>query len=380
MDINNALVQLKSPDGFLYAGLPKFRALFGRDSIISAIALLDLDSTIAMNTLISLASSQGTEFNSETAEEPGKIIHEVQSDPEFIRKRINVVPWIRTGRNYFSIDSTSLFVMLYERFVSKNEIRIDHKLSESAVRAIRWIVDSGIREKYISYMKNHIMSQSWRDGSGFILDSMKEPVSTIGVQSYGYIALTKGISALERSSYEIEPGMKSDAMIRAGAIKESLNSDFFIEETGYYALAIDGDGVAQTAETTDPGHLLLSGMLSRKQERLIIDRLMEPDILTEYGMRCISSRSPFFDQKAYQRGSVWPHDNLMIVMGMDARGYSRESREIKERLISAMEKIGGFPEYFGVSRDGNLMKTKDMRIAACDPQAWTVGTYHYCLA
>ena len=66
---------------------------------------------------------------------------------------------------------------------------------------------------------------------------MKDPVSTIGVQSYGYIALTKGISALKRSSYEIDPGLKSDTMLRAGAIKQSLNSDFFIEETGYYALA-----------------------------------------------------------------------------------------------------------------------------------------------
>ncbi len=380
MDKDSALVKLKSPEGFLYAGLPKFRALFGRDSIISAMALLDVDSSIALKTLDSLASSQGMKFNPETAEEPGKIIHEVQADPEFIRNRINVVPWIRTGKNYFSVDSTPLFVMLYKELISGNEKKIDQRISESASMAIRWIIEYGIREKYLSYMKNHIMSQSWRDGSGFILDSMKEPVSTIGVQSYGYIALTEGIRALEKSSYEVDPEMKSQAMLKADIIRESLDSDFFIEETGYYALAIDGDGVAQNAETTDPGHLLLSGMLSRKQERLIVDRLMEPDILTDYGMRCISSGSPFFDQKAYQRGSVWPHDNLMIIMGMDARGYRKESKEIRGRITSALEAIGGFPEYFGVSGEGILMKKQEMRIVACDPQAWTVGAYHYCLA
>ena len=106
-DTLQQLESLKSPDGWLYAGLPKFKALFGRDSIISSLELLDFDPTIAVSTIEALVKLQGKDYNSLTMEEPGKIIHEFQTDKELIEKRSRIVPWLSLGKNYFSVDSTT---------------------------------------------------------------------------------------------------------------------------------------------------------------------------------------------------------------------------------------------------------------------------------
>ena len=47
--------KLKAPQGYLYAGVPNFRRLFGRDSCISGLEVLELFPEIAKRTLEILA-------------------------------------------------------------------------------------------------------------------------------------------------------------------------------------------------------------------------------------------------------------------------------------------------------------------------------------
>lgn len=378
--IEKAVTALKSPEGFLYAGLPKFRALFGRDSIISSLELLGYDDSIALSTLKALAERQGKSFNPATLEEPGKIIHEFQHDTAVLKNRLRDVPWLEGGINYFSVDSTPLFLILASEMVDMGKQPLEDTLMRSAADAFLWIVHYGIKGKYLSYMKAAkgagLQSQSWKDGIGAVLEILKDPVSIVGVQGYAYEGLTRGADLLMESGMRSELGDEIEtAREMAATIKDSIDNDFYIDETGYYAMAIDGDGVAEQAVSSDPGHLLHSGMLSREKERSLVDRLFEDDLLTDYGIRCMSSGSRHFDEKAYQRGSVWPHDNFMIWMGLRSRGYSRESDELRGRVKDALDTIDSFPEYYGVTRKGELIPNRNMRIPACDPQAWTVGAY-----
>jgi glycogen debranching enzyme len=99
--------------------------------------------------------------------------------------------------------------------------------------------------------------------------------------------------------------------------------------------------------------------------------------MTDYGIRCLSSEDRNFDPRAYQRGSVWPHDNWIIAIGLKECGYDREYEELRDKLIMASEILGGLPEYFGVAQDGQILPTSRMRIKPCFPQAWSTGALHY---
>lgn len=77
--------KLKSSSGYLNAGYPRYNTLFGRDSLIAAWQMLNIDPSIARATLQTLARYQGKIINREAEEEPGKILHvTVSPKPSFI--------------------------------------------------------------------------------------------------------------------------------------------------------------------------------------------------------------------------------------------------------------------------------------------------------
>src|SRR5690606_25020289 len=63
---------------FAAAGAPWFMTLFGRDTLITARLLLPLTLDVALGTLRTLAERQGSVVDAATAEQPGKILHEIR--------------------------------------------------------------------------------------------------------------------------------------------------------------------------------------------------------------------------------------------------------------------------------------------------------------
>lgn len=371
------LESLKSPDGWLYAGLPKFKALFGRDSIISSLELLDFDPTIAVSTIEALIKLQGKDFNTLTMEEPGKIIHEFQTDKELIEKRSRIVPWLSLGKNYFSVDSTPLFVILVSELWNENRAMVNSEMITAMSKAVSWIISNGMNGSFLSYRKpppdSGLQSQSWRDGIGSILEQMKSPVSVIGVQGYAYLALNEAKRVLKNFGSDHQEVLEEiDEPLNF--IRNNLYDNFLNDDDSFSGLATDGDGVLNRTVTSDPGHLLLSGVLNKKQQTDVVERLFEPDLMTDYGIRCLSLNDANFDSRAYQRGSIWPHDNWIIARGLRENGFKKQYNNLRKRLLSASEKFNGLPEYFGVSREGILIEHDKMRIKACFPQAWSVGS------
>ena len=93
-----ALDPLLSEEGWAYASLPpqepgdpgRFHALFGRDSLITALQVLPEAPEVAVATLRALAALQGRVDDPETDEEPGKILHEYRpvAEPPLRRGRL----------------------------------------------------------------------------------------------------------------------------------------------------------------------------------------------------------------------------------------------------------------------------------------------------
>ena len=99
--------------GYIRAGLPRFPALFGRDSCIVSWQLIDYDPDIARHTIEILARLQGKKIDNTSEEEPGKIIHEWHPNPAKYKALAWPLPY------YGSVDATPLFIYLCGLYYEK---------------------------------------------------------------------------------------------------------------------------------------------------------------------------------------------------------------------------------------------------------------------
>ncbi|MGI0100879.1 MAG: amylo-alpha-1,6-glucosidase [Candidatus Micrarchaeaceae archaeon] len=382
-DINeNALVSeldvLRSSEGYLFAGSPKFKGLFGRDSIISSWQLLDYDASIARDTLIALAAVQGTKADQSTGEQPGKIIHEYYksgvTSTEWFNSTKAQSGWLKMDRpEYLSIDSTPLFIILLSKYYQKTkDSKTLSMIWPHAKMAAEWIMDYGIKDKFVRYVPNDgkLRSQSWKDGAGKFLENLSSPVAIVEVQGYTYLAMRCMMDLMKATC-------DSELLERASAASSALKADFeerfWMEEYEYYAIAIDGNGRQVRSITSNPGHLLFTGIADAERARAIAKRITMGDMMTPYGIRTHSSKDGYFDPFAYQLGSVWPHDNWIIAQGLKAIGNDIGYEAVRNSVISAATKLRAMPEYYGVSKSNDLIPLNEMRTQPCDPQAWSLA-------
>ena len=376
------LKRLKDRKGFLRAGLPKYNRLFGRDSLISAWQLLDKNPGICQATLEILSRYQGKIVNNEREEEPGKILHETDLGKNRHPEGYFPFPY------YGSVDSTPLFLILFSFYYkkTKNKKFLDSHW-ENILRALNWITEYGDKDKdyFIEYQRKNpkgLFHQSWKDEFEDHL-KIEPPVAIVEVQGYQYLAL-KEISQLAEIKGDFDLAKKLNK--RAEKLKEEFNKKFWMEPLDisasisqlkasyekYFALALDGQKRQKKAITSNPGHLLFTGIIAEEKIDFVVKRLFQEDLWTDYGIRTHSTRELDFDQKSYHFGSVWPHDNWIISQGLKKLGYQNEYQKIKNAIIRAYNNLGFLPEYYGVV-DGKIII--DLPQKPCYLQAWSLGAF-----
>ncbi len=375
--VDTAVSKLTSGSGYLYAGYPKFMELFGRDSIISGMQLLGYDSSILKHSLESLARLQGTKVDAKNGEEPGKILHEFFPDGSSVEAYKNGIPWLHSGKPaYFSVDSTPLFIIGAGAYLDKTgDIDFIRSIYGNIERAVGWMADYGLHDGFIRYGKLNpsegLPSQSWKDGIGNMLESLEGRVAIVEVQGYAYMAF-RYFGAISNALGVDKTRQKYETGAMAAQIRSNMGR-FWSDKRGYYGIALDGsDNLVETI-TSNPGQLLLTGILDRGSAMAVARRIMRRDMLTPYGIRTESSFSETFNPYKYQNGSVWPHDNWMIAQGLRRIGLDLEYEKVKRAVLGAHREIGTFPEYYGVDVHGKIIGMGHMETKACDPQAWTVG-------
>jgi glycogen debranching enzyme len=375
--LSRKIKKLKSNRGYLFAGSPKFLGLFGRDSLISAWQLLDYDPLIARDTLIALAKIQGMHTVEETREEPGKIIHEYYAEDEtstvWFNKYKAPVGWLKIGRaEYLAVDTTPLFIIILAKYYEKTGDRDTlERLWQNANMAIDWILNAGMMDKFLRYVpkEDKLKSQSWKDGIGKLLDDAISPVAVVEVQGYAYKAMKDMIWLMHEMGHTENIALLEE---KAALLKKNFRESFWMEDAQYYALAMAGNGTRINAITSNPGHLLFTGILEKDEMDKVVKRLFMDDMFTPYGIRTHSLIDPNFDLFAYQLGSVWPHDNWIIAQGLKS-DYKNEYDRVKMAIIRAAQELKSVPEYYGVSTENELIPLGYMKSRPCDPQAWSLG-------
>ncbi len=353
------------PDApILAAGAPWFMTVFGRDSLLTGYMTLPADPSLTAGVLDTLARLQGRKVDPETEEEPGKILHEV-----------------RFGDAYYgSIDATPLFVMLLgeARRWGMGDDFVD-RLLPHADRALDWIEDYGDRDGdgYVEYARQSptgLENQGWKDSWDAIRTAdgrlASPPIALCEVQGYVYAAY------LARA-YIAEAAGDEEALRRwrerARDLRQRFNQDFWLDDQGTYALALDGDKRPVDAVTSNPGHCLWTGIAEPERAALVADRLLAPDSFSGWGVRTLSAGMAAYNPVSYHNGSVWPHDNALVAAGLMRYGFVDHAHRVIEGQLAAAAHFERMPELFaGFSR--TEVGIPASYPASCSPQAWAAGS------
>lgn len=340
-------------DSFFAAGAPWFFTLFGRDSLIAAWLSRHEIPEVSLGTLRVLASRQGTRHDPATGEQPGKILHEVRRDG---LETFDAGGHLSLPPVYFgTIDATPLWVRLFAALWQDGYRDELADLIPHLRAALEWIVGPGDADgdlflEYIDATNSGLANQGWKDSG----DSIRwqdgtiatAPIALCEAQGYAYAALTAGATILNHE------GIDSARYVeRAEAVKEKFAQTFWIRDNQgrYPVIALDGDKKPVTGIASNMGHLLGTGILNEGEAEEIVERLCHADMLSPYGIRTLSESTTAFHSLSYHCGSVWTHDNAMIIDGMLAENMMDPAREVAERLLSAAPYFHNqMPELFAV--------------------------------
>jgi glycogen debranching enzyme len=362
------------------AGIPWFAVPFGRDSMITSMQTLSLRPSIAAGTLRFLARYQGKEVNDFRDEQPGKILHEVRLGE---LAKLQRVPH---STYYGSVDSTPLFLMTLGEYVRwTGDLDLARDLLPNAEAALRWMRDYGDIDgdgfiEYHSRSSEGMRNQGWKDSydSASHRDgSLAEPpIALAEVQAYAYAA--------HREMAELYARFGESDKARAQRVEAERCRKRFLdvlamsdEDGEFWAMGLDGDKRRIETVTSNPGHALWSGLLRGDDARLTVQRLLGGDMLCGWGLRTLSSRARSFNPMSYHNGSVWPHDNALIALGMKRVGADAAARELATQVFEAGLRFPGsrLPELWcGFSRDRRYHSTPAQYPVSCSPQAWAAGS------
>lgn len=364
-------------DEFYAAGAPWFFTLFGRDSLWAARLTLPVDHRIAASTLRVLARLQGHKLNPDSAEEPGKIPHELRSSELTMPAEGISLPPVYYG----TVDATALWVSLladsWKSGMPDEEVRA---LLPALCGALDWLINYGDSDgdgfiDYIDHTGHGLANQGWKDSGDSIQwrtgDLAKGPIALCEVQGYAYEAALSGAELL---TYLGEPGA-DDLRVWAAALKERFAASYWVEtpEGRYPAVALDADKHAVDTLTSNIGHLIGTGILDPEDEARVAALLVGPSMLSGYGVRTMSTGAAGYWPLSYHGGSVWTHDSAIIARGMARAGLFDEADTVIAGLLATAEGFAYRVPELHSGDPASETASPTAYPAACRPQAWSAA-------
>jgi glycogen debranching enzyme len=372
----NSLISNRTDSTFIMAGIPWFATLFGRDSILTAMAMLPYYPAIAKRTLRTLGQFQGSRIDDARDEQPGKIVHEIRMG------EMAATSEIPFGRYYGSVDATPLFLWLLGEYVAiAGDLSLANELWPNVERALEWIGKYGDSDGdgYVEYRRETprgLANQGWKDSFDAISHSNGElaraPIALVEVQGYvyaAYVTLAEVSAKLGRDSTAMKLTDKAEAL------KQNFLRDFWSPDDGLLALALDADKRPCKVMTSNSAHCLATGLFDGEPAAKLMGRLMDDEMFCGWGIRTLSTAERRYNPMSYHNGSVWPHDNGIAAMGLGRVGDREAVTKLISGLVQAAESLGtgSLPELFcGFAQEPRIGPVPYP--VACHPQAWAAAS------
>ena len=218
---------------------------------------------------------QATEVDDWRDAEPGKILHELRTGEMAGAGELPHTPY------YGSVDSTPLWlVLLGATFDWTGDRAFVDRLWPNALAALDWIDRYGDLDGdgFVEYERRStrgLLNQGWKDSGDAIRDrdgrGPTTPIALAEVQGYVFDAKRRmaGLAADARRD-----GPRRRLVAEAAALRERFEEAFWVEDQGYYAMALDGDKRQLDAIGSNAGPVplerdRLAGAGPRVAERLL---------------------------------------------------------------------------------------------------------------
>ena len=116
-------------------------------------------------------------------------------------------------------------------------------------------------------------------------------------------------------------------------------------------------------------------MIRDDRARRVAADLLRPHFFTGWGIRTIALGEARYNPMSYHNGSIWPHDNALIALGLSRYGLMHSVEHVFKGLFDAATymELRRLPELFcGFRRERHRGPT--LYPVACAPQAWASAT------
>ena len=371
------MLMTNTPQGrYPYAGIPWYSTTFGRDGLITALQMLWFDPAVARGVLLRLAAFQATVDDPASDAQPGKILHEMRGGE---MAALGEIPF---GLYYGSVDATPLFVLLAGLYAERTgDDETVAALWPNIEAALAWIDGPGDADgdgfvEYYRATEKGLANQGWKDSYDAIFHAdgrlAEGPIALAEVQGYVYCAKQTAARCAERLGHSKQA---RHLKAQADELAQRFDASFWCPELGTYAMALDGNKQPCRVRSSNAGQVLFTGIARPERAAEVADLLLRPQFFTGWGIRTIANTEARYNPMSYHNGSIWPHDNALIALGLARYGRQRAVERLFKGLFEAATYMDmrRLPELFcGFQRGRGRGPT--LYPVACAPQAWASAT------
>lgn len=362
---------------FVAAGIPWYATLFGRDALVTALHNLWESPVLARHTLRLLARHQGQRDDPGRDEAPGKMMHELRRGEA---ARAGFVPF---APYYGSVDATPLWILLLgDYYTATADLDLVRELRSNLDAAVNWMDHYGDLDGdgFIEYQcraPQGLPNQGWKDSTEAIVHAdgalALAPIALVEVQAYAYAARL-GAAQLYRALGDPQRALAQDLL--AARLHGAFNDAFWMEDEGFYALALDRDKGQVRAITSNPGHALFAGIVPLDRAERVARRLMAEDMFSGFGIRTLAAHEIAYNPTGYHVGTVWPHDNAFVALGLKRYGFDGLALDIIGGMLDAAQHFPSYrmPELI-CGFDRSAFGAPVRYPVACSPQAWAATSW-----
>lgn len=357
------------------AGLPLYIALFGRDTLTAGWQAAMLGPEMMRGTLEVLARFQGTREDDWRDEQPGRMLHEAHTGP------LSTLGVNNRGRSYGSITTSGLYAFITaELWHWTGDAGAVRPFLDPALRALAWLDRERKHDGLYTYQtrsSDGVKHQAWKDSPDAIVyedgSAVEPPIATCEEQGFVYIA------KLHLAETLFSLGMHDDAQRlfdESRELRARFNEAFWMEDEGYYALALDANGRQVRSIASNAGHCIATAIADEAHVPRVAERMFRDDLFSGWGIRTLSSAHPAYNPYSYHLGSVWPVEQGTFALGFMRYGLHEHAQRLARAQFeaAALFDFHRLPELFSGHPRDDGHPFPALYPNSCSPQAWSSST------